>query len=298
MPEFDATKFRDCFQEILTRHNECKPRLLRMRRLFRGIAEDMAKMMRSKMCAPYSTAGYGHVLTGYPRPGSLPNPCNHSEAELKRAIGGTSIDCGKNIFDPWDSSWQGKYSFKKQENGRPAPTSDQYHIWDKTRKVGEQWVQPVTQSETGFANGSNLAEKKEQKKTDLAINVWDEECGVTGWVSKHQNNNREEWILIGYCIKGRLIWIAQRLDPTTKEPVKADEYFLFYEWVESTRYGILGRRFKIENGKPKDDHGSNEEHVGVYQKPLSQIISDWIDDFFEWTGDLFDRIRDVLRRWF
>ena len=155
------------------------------------------------------------------------------------------------VFAPWTDWWQGRWS-----NGKTY-----YHIWDPTvahKKDGKTLaVQPVTQSEHGFAHSGNLATMRDQKKrVDLAINVCTAQRGITGWVSKEDG----EMPHLGYLLNEvTLIWIARH----------NGQHFMFFEWVDPSAgtYGIHGRPFSLEGGTLERGRG---RHYGTYRRAPHQ----------------------------
>ena len=133
-------------------------------------------------------------------------------------------------------------------------------------------MQPVSQSGDGFVDEDNIDESTQQGAADLAINTFDEDCGIAGWVSKRQGGQNDEYPHIGFRVApGVLIWINQRHD---RDCNALDDHFsIYFEWVdESGHYGILGKRFMLTGEGPRELRRSEgaypgEQHGGVYQHP-------------------------------
>ena len=117
-----------------------------------------------------------------------------------------------------------------------------------------------------------LAEKEREGKADLAINTYDTDCGIAGWVFKRQDGQNFELPHIGFRLSsGVLIWINQKHDAQCNA---LEEHFsIMFEWVnEDGVYGILGKRFKLTGSGPREltrAEGAyrGEQHGGVYRHP-------------------------------
>ncbi|MHC4266621.1 MAG: hypothetical protein ACYSUK_11940, partial [Planctomycetota bacterium] len=152
--------------------------------------------------------------------------------------------------------WTGEWS-----NGAP-----QYHIWEPTQKIDNRMIQPVTLSERFFVERQHVDKTMKSGATDIAINVFSRESGITGWVSKHQGG-RYELPHIGYLInETTLLWITQ-----IKEAGKLDAsdncWFVFLESVNrsenQTEYRIYGQPIVI-NDVPALEPDQWDMHYGVY----------------------------------
>ena len=146
---------------------------------------------------------------------------------------------GASVFQPWTNRWQGVWS-----NGSP-----QFHIWDKTRRWGQQWIQVVAQSEYVFPEENRLTDLLHRNKTDLGINVYSEEYGVTGWVSKRQHGQLDI-PCVGYVIDTPiLLWVCMM---DYRDNLDSGQWFVFLEKVErnedTPQYIIAGLPFTIEEG--------------------------------------------------
>jgi len=238
----------------------------------RQLARLMAQFVKACFTQAYARRVYGQVLAGVddaPDVADLPFACHYDPAHLEHVfrhrLGGPGA--GRNVFDPWTGRWQGKWT-----SHRNTPPADQFHIWDKTVQSGDVWVQPVSQSGDGFVDDDNIDQSTQQGGADLAINTFDEDCGIAGWVAKRQGGQNDEYPHIGFRVApGVLIWINQRHD---RDCNALDDHFsIYFEWVdESGHYGILGKRFMLTGEGPRElrrNEGAypGEQHGGVYQHP-------------------------------
>jgi hypothetical protein len=150
----------------------------------------------------------------------------------------------RSVFDPWTNCWSGRWS-----DGSP-----QYHVWDNTELRGDQYVQPVTQSQMAHVTARNFAFMVGQTppRVDVAINVFSDRWGITGWVSKKQGaSGLKELPHVGYSVNPRtLIWITHQYDAAGFRPDPAEmSFWMFVEWVDPNgSYSIRGRGFQIVPG--------------------------------------------------
>jgi|GEM_PF-1999748 len=208
------------FTEIVALHNDLLPQLAEARTVLATHAEELAQLVKS-----------------------LPGADLLSESSILDRIRywkekGGSVS-GATVFQPWMNRWQGVWS-----NGSP-----QFHIWDKTRRWGEQWIQVVAQSEYTFPEETQLAHLLQKGKTDLGINVYSEEYGVTGWVSKRQHG-RLDIPCVGYVIDVPiLLWVCA-MDYI--DDLNSGEWFVYLEKIEriegTLQYAIAGHPFTIDAG--------------------------------------------------
>ena len=281
--EFSDENFRQHFAEIVEHYRAKKQTLERWRRLFRHrqLAGLMARFVKNCFTQAYAQRVYRQVLDGVdgaPDPADLPYACIYDPAHLERVfrhpLGGPGANA--HVFDPWTGRWQGKWtsSSGNRPPGDPAGPnpSDQFHIWDETVQAGDVWVQPVTQSDDELVDNDNIDQQVQQNGADLAINTFDNDCGIAGWVSKRQGGAGDEYPHLGFRVApGVLIWINQRHD---RHCNALDEHFsIYFEWVdESGHYGILGKRFMLTGQGPRELRPSegayaNEHHGSVYRRP-------------------------------
>lgn len=281
--EFSDAAFEQHFAPVLERYRNKKTELGRWRRMFRhrDLARRMAAFVKDCFNQNYARRVYGQVLRNVanaPAAADLPHACNFDQSHIERVFrhprGGAGA--GPNVFDPWNGRWQGKWTSSR--DNRPANHADgpnpseQHHIWDRKRRVGDVWVQPVTQSTESMVDGANIDEKVRQGKADLAINTYDTDCGIAGWVSKRQDGQNFELPHIGFRLSsGVLIWINQKHDAQCNA---LEEHFsIMFEWVnEDGVYGILGKRFKLTGSGPREltrAEGAyrGEQHGSVYRHP-------------------------------
>lgn len=163
-----------------------------------------------------------------------------------------SITAVKNerVFDPWNGWWTGKWS----------NNANQFHIWDRTvfDSPSQQWVQPVTQSTSGFAwkrTDTDQGDGIQVSEADVAINVWSSKNGITGWVSKKDGNELPH---VGYSVnQNTLIWFT----------IYGNDYFMFLEKVieGGKKYSMYGRPFTVLGSKLVVNPANIHTHNGTYE---------------------------------
>ncbi len=207
-PEFDISDF----DGVIAEHDKNVKRLRSWRRDFAKHPDELADFLIDK----------------YPIKGAVQHARLVSCFKIDKAYQGN-----RGSFTPWDGVWRG--TWKGSDSSSP-----QYHLWDQTSERDGQFVQPVTQSTSDYVTRENFDEMTGKNKVDLGINVWSPTNGLTGWVSKRQNDDPHELPHIAYAPNARtLIWIAQRNF--------TGSFWMFYEWVNSagTQYGIYGMSFTL-----------------------------------------------------
>jgi hypothetical protein len=222
---------------LLEKHNDYLAEFARWRGLFARQADKLAALIKT-----------------------FPGGENLSVEELRRIImqapEGWSGEKAPQIFQPWTNRWTGLWS-----NGAP-----QYHVWDSTRFVNGQWIQPVSLSEFEYVEPGRLEECSRERRADVAINVYTHGHGVTGWVSKYQHG-RLELPHVGYVINdSTLLWICQIKSPE-RLFMRENCWFVFLETVtvssapaEDRIYGqpvLIGDDFHAEAGE-------RDLHRGTY----------------------------------
>jgi hypothetical protein len=228
---------------MLEKHNDYLAEFAQWRRLFARHAEELAALVKT-----------------------FPGGENLSAAELRRIIAQAPADLSgrhaAEIFLPWTNRWAGLWS-----NGAP-----QHHVWDSTRFVNGQWIQPVSMSEYEFVDPGHLDESVRQRRADAAMNVYARGHGVTGWVSKYQHG-RFEMPHIGYVINAStLLWICQIKTP---ERLFAREncWFVFLETVNFSsapaEYRIYGQSILITDDFYAEA-GERDSHRGTYYAVASR----------------------------
>jgi hypothetical protein len=284
-PDFTDEVYKKHFKELVDKLCKNKAKLKKMRADFFAIKKLLAKFIKDNMGQKYSKNCLGKLIKKSEPcdPEKLPHSGKFSEAEILKAIcqqseGEQKCD-GNTVFDPWNGKWKGPWV---SEGKGWSWEQDSHHVWTITKKrANGKYVQMVTQTKSNvkqngkrtpkeddcneFIDGSNIDKKVKAGKVDLAINVYDKECGVTGWVTK--NNKTVEMPHIGYKLgKDVLIWITQEQDKDGK-PKEPGTYLIFFEWANPKlkKYGILGRRFKLKDGKIEM---LDENHYGVYRNHL------------------------------
>ncbi|MCI0691876.1 hypothetical protein L0337_07690 [candidate division KSB1 bacterium] len=232
------------FIRMIETHNQYATEFARWRRLFAEHAAELAHLLKT-----------------------FPGSENLREDDLRRIIAGSETSCDslsqRGVFNPWTNRWSGRWS-----NGRL-----QYHIWDSTRFIDGQWIQPVSLSETGFAKACCVEEMLQNRRTDVAINVFSHENGITGWVSKRQRG-RLELPHIGYLVNDTtLIWTCQIKDP---ENLFAPDsrWFVFLETVQNSStpavYKIYGQPFELTDNLLVNSN-EQDKHFGTYHATNLEI---------------------------
>jgi hypothetical protein len=277
-PAFSDAAFERHFAPILERYRNKLETLRRWRTLVNERAAALADFIKRTMDDAYANRVYYQVLGGVinaPTAESLPRPGHFDPRHLARVLGDPKggEGAGRRVFDPWTGRWQGKWTSgpnRPASDTEPANPSPQSHVWDGTRQVDGATVQPVSQSERGWVDSSNVDSETDAGHTDLGINVYDDGAGLGGWVSKRQHGQSFELPHIGFRVApGVLIWITQKHDRDGN--ALEDTFSVCVEWVdENGNYGILGRRFKLEGDSVREltpaESYEGERHGGVYRK--------------------------------
>ncbi len=310
-PEFRGNNLQP-FLDLLERHNRKKALLKQWRTDFQGIAGALARFVKTEVEKRYAGEVYPHVAPEGTDIRGLRHGCREDRDALEEvfADGRGGVGANEQVFDPFRGRWHGRWT----SGDGPSRNSKPYHVWDETRKVErpgqgedgqggggegteEQWVQPVTQSTTGFVGADEIDSDPDQEGVqpppyvDLAINVYGSKCGITGFVLKPDpdptgEDQTQVLPCLGYRLgNGVIIWITQLHHPDCTPWSQNEPFILFYEWAhEGGPYGILGKRFRlrrnasggIDTANPidpvqptdADPHGyPNEHHGGLYFHP-------------------------------
>jgi hypothetical protein len=225
------------YEEIIEMHDQYQEQFDRWRKLFATHTKKVTRLIKT-----------------------FPGSENISESRLSDIIASYKInpdlDKAGDIFAPWVNRWSGEWS-----NG-----TQQYHIWEPTIILGDRMIQPVTLSENTFINSDSVSKMVDEGKTDIAINVFSRQSGITGWVSKYQHG-RYELPHIGYLINEKtLLWITQIKEPgnLTKDD---NRWFVFLETVNNrenpTEYHIYGQPVIISD-EPIAEAAQRDKHHGIY----------------------------------
>lgn len=222
----------ETFRDVISQHNGSLSSLRAMRNLFIPHAEQLTDFLLT------------YADNNLTRSGNVELRRTNLMASFRNE---QSHRGNQQVFRPWNGWWQGNWKSYDERNTRRS--SRQFHIWDTTTVVGDQYIQLVTQSETSFVDHQNIdsaiaGNTARGAAVDLGINVWSNEYGITGWVSKRQNRQSVEAPHIGYSpYENTLIWITQY--------GSGSQYYMFLEWVypASSTYGIHGRTFQILAGQ-------------------------------------------------
>ncbi len=236
-PERPAWLEQTAMRAMLDMHNNYSAEFAQWRDLFARHAEELAALVKA-----------------------FPGAEDLSEAEMRQLLvqAPESFRGRKEsgIFQPWTNRWAGFWS-----NGVP-----QYHVWDSTRFIDGQWIQPVTLSEFEFVAPVHLDESVRRRRADAAINVCSRGHGVTGWVSRYQRG-RFEMPHLGYVINdSTLLWICQIKDPT-RLFTRENCWFVFLETIAASsapaEYRIYGQPILITD-EIYADAGARDLHRGTY----------------------------------
>ena len=220
--EFESEPyFQDAyFGDVIATHNRYLPELQAWRRLMASHAPELARLVKT-----------------------FPGTAHLGEATLRKTLtsrhGLYRCIHGNEVFRPWTNRWSGTWS-----NG-----TTQHHLWDRTRAWHGQWIQPVAQSESVLPDRQRLGALLRRRAVDLAINVYSDEAGITGWVSKRQHG-RQEIPCIGYLLEETtLLWLCQIQAPDRLFAPRTD-WFLYLERCDAAprarHYVINGQPLVIE----------------------------------------------------
>lgn len=158
-------------------------------------------------------------------------------------------------FDPaglesFPGRWRGinrKYDFTGKEMEADVATWNM--TWEKGVLNKDGYVQRVIGSKIRHYTSPELPPLSE-RKVDLALNVYQKDIGITGWLSAWVEF-RNELALISYELhKGTFLWIGQMLSEKL-EPIMGDKIFwMFLEWfvpgASKPTYYMYGLMFEID----------------------------------------------------
>lgn len=212
------------FTNVLREHDAFLPEMARWRQRLATHAAGLARLVKT-----------------------FPGAAHLSEDRVREVIGSdTGLPAGApedDVFRPWASRWSGQWS----------DGSLQYHVWDRSRCQEGRWVQRVAQSEAAFPEPTRLGSMVHRGEVDLAVNVFSERLGITGWVSKRQHGPLDI-PCIGYLLEPAvLLWICQTSGRAREVPGQGalvqDGWFAYLESVEassdSATYHIYGHAFTL-----------------------------------------------------
>jgi hypothetical protein len=162
----------------------------------------------------------------------------------------------KGIAVPFDAAglesfpgrWRGvnkSYDLSGKEMEAEAGTWNM--TWEKGVHKGDRYVQRVVGS-MQHHYASNAIPDLTERKVDLALNVYDKDIGITGWLTMW-SEVRNELALISYQLNDKaFLWIGQVLTDKL-EPVMGEKVFwMFLEWLvpEDKAYYMYGLMFEID----------------------------------------------------
>jgi hypothetical protein len=161
-------------------------------------------------------------------------------------------------FDPaglnsFPGKWKGVNRHYDLEGKEIVADATTWHMtWSKGTFTKGVYLQTVVGSKLKHYTQDDLPDLSE-KKVDLALNVYQKEIGITGWLSTYVES-RSEMALISYELsKGAFLWIGQVLTEKL-EPVENEKLFwMFFEWYEPAKkpsnkphYYMYGLMFEID----------------------------------------------------
>lgn len=256
MPEYDLST-RTAFDHPIRLHNANIQNIMSVRSALAGHAQQLRDFLFDDYPltkARMSYKDYQRDAVGYWQGLQTTSP------DPVRQVFDGSLNAyeSRTCFDPWDGRWKGKWHGGGQSWG-------QRHVWDVTQPYNgtiggspaAQFIQPVTQRTTTpglgeYVGGGDLDAAWQNATVNLAINVYDAQRGVTGWVSRREGSDGPKEVPhIGLLLNPHtLIWIAQFRPPTNVIMSLDEDFLMFFEWVLPAQniYGIHGRRFRIRNG--------------------------------------------------
>jgi len=188
MAEFDIRSSTGPFADIIARHNDA----------IGDVVRDWRGMVRT-----HAEALTNFFLDDYPQDRRWVQYWRSRRDNLIQCFQGPGCQGGAHIFDPWNGWWGGVW---RNANGSRSKTK---HVWDETVSKDDSYIQPVTQSVSGFVHRGNIAQAKRSNTVDLAINVWTPNHGITGWASKRQGQVQEMPHIAYSPNPHTLLWIAQ-----------------------------------------------------------------------------------------
>ncbi len=256
MPEYDLSS-GTAFDHTIRLHNANVQNIVDTRAVMAGHAEELRNFLFDDYPLTRAQASYTNHQRRSVRywQGMRANPTDPVEQVFARTL--TAYE-SRTCFDPWNGRWKGKWNSATQSWG-------QRHIWDVTQPYSgviggaavAQHIQPVTQRTTQpnlaeFVEGPELTQAWAGGTVNLAINVYDDARGVTGWVSRREGGTHYEVPHIGLLLNPHtLIWIAQFRPTNNVQMSLAEDFLMFFEWVLPAQniYGIHGQRFRIDNGR-------------------------------------------------
>ena len=278
------------FKEVIDGHNANRQKLIDARTYFNGKAARLTEILFSSYNIGAGAPCDWEVETeatqeGTRTPGTTPDRTAIQPRTTRRPgcstaprgtranvqsifadpLGGGNANC----YDPWDGRWAGCWTNISRSSDQVCQTLyTNYHIWDETRLISGQHIQPVTQrrfldNETAatatptYIGAGEIGAAWTAGKVDVAINVYSRDEGLTGWVVKKTDGLVAPHIAF-LLNPHTLIWITTfvpRAGGGSHSQVinwdDRNEFYMFFEWVSSDRqrYGITGglvRRSDLE----------------------------------------------------
>jgi hypothetical protein len=151
------------------------------------------------------------------------------------------------ILDRFAGAATGIFRWYERPSGVAVNSVVLRSVWDKTRATSRGYMQRITGSETVHIHPDRVTEHS-SGAVDLTINVYREDLGITGWVSKC-DRSREEWTAVAYDLGDRLLWVNKKMTEGGR-PVEDDVFLLTLEWIGDVagkrRVFMVGLPFRID----------------------------------------------------
>lgn len=202
-------------------------------------------------CSKKLAADVAKAYAQYRAYGDFPAPASITEESLQKAFAqGLKRPFKTDGLESFPARYKGinhLYDFKTKEE---IPTGEPpwYMTWERGKLSDGVYIQNVVGSQEKHYFSNNLPPLS-ARKVDLALNVYREDIGITGWLTTWVQF-RSEMALISYEIEqGTFLWIGQVLTPDLQVPPNMNNLFwMFLEWQvpdEKRHYNMYGLRFNI-----------------------------------------------------
>lgn len=173
-----------------------------------------------------------------------------TQNQLKAAFGmGTKIIFDPKALESFPGKWEGvnrSYNLVTGEENKDLAIK--WHMtWEKGEMQGTDYVQRVIGSKERHYASSELPPLSE-RKVDLALNVYRNDIGITGWLSMYVEF-RLELALISYQFgDNTFLWIGQFLSENFDPVADEKRFWMFLEWIEPEKdlYYMYGLQFDID----------------------------------------------------
>lgn len=228
---------KDRFDAVAKRHQSQVDRLKRLRTDF-------------KRCAAGISAGLVESLNRHRLAGDVEGIELDREKVEEAFAKGLAVSFSSAALEKFPGRWTGtnrRYHFATgKEMEKDAAT---WHMtWEKGAEANGEYVQRVIGSKVRHFDSATLAEAGEGE-VDLALNVFRDEIGITGWLSTVVEERRELGLISYQFGDDTFLWIGQVLSPDL-EPVMGDVFWMFLEWIvpggKKPAYFMYGMMFEID----------------------------------------------------